>query len=125
MVTPPQAEDVSVYSWEEAIDHIDEGTATVTGPIIGTSSEELAKGLRMGGPQGPLLVFSGLEPPPEDLYLGHTVSVTVSNINAFSVFNDYLPPDIDMTKTKKVSDDMTTIFVRLYITDLSQIEIID
>ena len=126
--TPEETAEIPVYSWEEAIDHISEA-ATIIGPIIGTFSDLSTgnlPGLRMGGPQGPVVIFMPpLEPPQEDLYVGHTISVTVSYINPWSVYNDYVPDYIDMTKTKKVGEIMTTIWVRLYVTDLLQIEIIE
>jgi para-nitrobenzyl esterase len=72
--------EVHVYTWEEAIDHIDE-TATVTGPIIDSivAGDNVVLGM---GKSAMALGAVGIELAvdsstlPEDLYKGKTISAT-------------------------------------------------
>jgi hypothetical protein len=109
-----EPEEVPVYSWEEASDHIEE-VVTVTGPVISADRGLLYPGLNVHftlvlGVKDVGGVFVQLpdglvESLPEDLYVGHTIAVTGSIIE--------LVWEGEHTGT------------RIWVDDLSQIEMID
>jgi hypothetical protein len=107
-----EAEELPVYSWDEAEYHLGE-TAIVIGPVIemerGQIGSCITYTLGVGKPvgHGSFLVDLGCqESPPEDIYTGHTISVT-----GYIVFNGY--PGSGPSGARIVID------------DLSQIEIIE
>ena len=104
-----EAKYVNTYTWEEAAEHIGE-TATVTGPVIDWLDYTFPDGrtdpvLGVGQPNGPRAFLVRLmvdrESLPEDLYTGKTISI-IGEIgpNAFGG-------------------------ARIWVDDLSQIEIIE
>ena len=108
-----EPEEVPVYFWEEATDHVRE-MATVIGPVI-TAGDVLHPGLTVHftlvlGANDNRGVFVQIGRPlveslPEDMYIGRTIAVT-GNINELSWEGDF-------TGT------------RIWVDDLSQIEIIE
>jgi hypothetical protein len=108
-----EPEEVPVYSWEEAIDHISE-TATVIGPVVSAQEETYPGGVDLvtlmlgtedtGGVLIQLLV--DMESLPEGLYLGHTIAVT-GYINEVTVLGGEI------------------FGTRIWVDDLSQIEIVE